>query len=126
MVLKGEHPQGEDEQLTPPGILAREELEDDRHESANILDINSLRVEVGKDRGFMEKQAVVEQGWRGRWGGARTWPRPARQPRARAPQRRASPQRPHFPFGGGRGVLDSRMLGNELALRERSGGNGVN
>ena len=56
MVLEGELPQGEEEQLAPPGVLAGGELEDDRHDSADILDADGLRVEVGEDRGFVEKR----------------------------------------------------------------------
>jgi hypothetical protein len=59
MVLEGKHPQGEEEQFVLLGVLARGGLEDG-HKSADVLDTDGLRVEVDKDRGFMEKQRVVE------------------------------------------------------------------
>jgi hypothetical protein len=69
MALEGELPQDEEEQLASPRVLAGGELEDDWHESAGVLDANGLRGEVSEDRGFMEKQNVMEGVRRGHWAG---------------------------------------------------------
>lgn len=94
MALKDELPQGKEEQLAPPHVLAGGELEDNWHKSAGVLDANSLRGEVGEHRSFMEKQSIVEGVWRGHWGGVRRTrdlsPRgrgQCRQPRTRQQQR---------------------------------------
>jgi hypothetical protein len=67
MVLESELPQGE--RRNSSRHLVWVELEDNRHESADVLDIDGLQVEVGEDYNFMEKQRFVEGVWSGLWGG---------------------------------------------------------
>ena len=55
MVLEGELYQGEEEEVTPSGVLAGVEVEDDRLTGVDVLDVNGIRVKVGDDRGFMEE-----------------------------------------------------------------------
>ena len=60
MILQGVLPNGEEELITPPVVVAGIEVEDGRDQGPNVLDGDGLGVEVGDCRSLMEEEGLVK------------------------------------------------------------------
>ncbi|XP_062229134.1 uncharacterized protein LOC133926962 [Phragmites australis] len=62
VALQGELPDGEEERLAPPGVEGGGDVEEQRHEGADVLHGDGLSVQVQESRGLMLKKGCVEGG----------------------------------------------------------------
>jgi len=60
--LEGVLDEGEEELLTPTGVAARVDVEDDGDEAPDALDGDGLRVEVQEGRGFVKERIGSSRG----------------------------------------------------------------
>ena len=60
MILKGEHPDGEEELIAPPIIVARIEVEDDPNKFLDVLYNDCLGMKIGDGGSFMQEQGLMK------------------------------------------------------------------
>ena len=60
MILKGEHPDGEEELIAPPIIVAEIEVEDDPNKVLDVLYSDCLGMKIGDGGSFMQEQGLMK------------------------------------------------------------------